>query len=29
MSENLPRWWPIVAGLTALLAFLVSIPVAG
>jgi hypothetical protein len=29
MSQDLPRWWPIVAGLSALLALLVSIPVPG
>jgi hypothetical protein len=29
MVEDVPRWWPIVAGLSALLALLVSIPVAG
>jgi hypothetical protein len=29
MSEDVPRWWPIIAGLSTLLALLVSIPVAG
>ena len=27
MTRDLPRWWPIVAGLSALLGLLVSIPV--
>ncbi len=29
MSEDVTRWWPIIAGLSTLLALLVSIPVAG
>jgi hypothetical protein len=29
MTRDLPRWWPIVVGLSALLALLVSIPVPG
>ena len=29
MSDDIPRWWPIVAGLSALLALLVSIPIPG
>lgn len=29
MSDEVPRWWPIVAGLSALLALLVSIPIPG
>jgi hypothetical protein len=29
MSNDIPRWWPIVAGLSALLALLVSIPIPG
>jgi hypothetical protein len=29
MSNDVPRWWPIVAGLSALLALLVSVPIPG
>jgi hypothetical protein len=29
MSNDLPRWWPVVAGLTALLGLLVSVPIPG
>jgi hypothetical protein len=29
MSHDIPRWWPVVAGLSALLALLVSIPIPG
>lgn len=29
MSQDLPRWWPVVAGLTALLGLLVSVPIPG
>jgi hypothetical protein len=29
MTRDLQRWWPIIVGLSALLALLVSIPVPG
>jgi hypothetical protein len=29
VTETVPRWWPIVVGLSALLALLVSFPTAG